>query len=239
LWLHEGLANYVSIGVTYYLGLTGAKDLEDSLTSTAAMIPQSEYHLVEAWPPYYTDPNSEFQYYAMAYTIVSKIGSAFKVKGEPFPGYDYYAAFFRLIEDKGEEPNSTAQIISDMEYVAPNASGVDSMFFNWGFDVPNVYLIYLRIQLLRQELLNSTSVFVPSMTKKLDEAERFLKGDDIQMAQELVTQVEAFINYYAMKHEMWSRLRASYLLQFLMAMLAAIVILFFSTIFFEKRKSSH
>jgi hypothetical protein len=198
LWLHEGLANYISIGVTYYLGLTGAKDLEDSLTSTAADIPQSEYHVVEAWSPSYTDPNySEFQHYAMAYAIVSAIGSAFPVKGQPFRGYGFYNALFSFIEANGQHPNSTLQIVSDMELVAPNGSEVASLFSMWGFDIPNVQQIYAQIQSLRNELQNPSpllSLFVPSMMAKLDEAERLLKNNDLAAAQEIVNEVDAFIN---------------------------------------------
>jgi len=198
LWLHEGLANYLSIQTTYYLGLPGAKDLEDSLFSTAAEIPQSEYHAVGAWSPSYTNPNyNEFQHYAIAFTIVSDIGSAFQVKGEPFTGYTYYSQLFRYIEAEGWKPNTTLQIISAMELIAPNGSEIASMFAAWGFDIPNAYQIYSQIQSLRKELINPSpiiSIFAPSMLAKLDEAERLLKANDVITAQEIVNEVEAFIN---------------------------------------------
>jgi hypothetical protein len=198
LWLHEGLANYVAIGITYYLGLPGAKDLEDSLRSEAANIPPSEYHVIETWTPSYTNPNySEFQHYAMAFMVVSDVGSAFQVNGEQFPGYDYYAALFRYIEDKGDKPNTTFQIVSDMELEAPNGSKVAQLFANWAFDIPNVYQLYAQIQSLRNELRNPSpliSLFAPSMMAKLDEAERLLKENDLVTAQEIVNEVDAFIN---------------------------------------------
>jgi len=198
LWLHEGLANYVGIQLTYYLGLPGARDLEDSLVFEAARIPQSEYHIIDGWTPSRTNPSySVFQHYAIAFEIVREIGSAFQGEGEPFPGYDYYDALFRSIEEKGELPNSTWQVLSAMEFAAPNGSKVASMFRSWDFDIPDVFQIYSQILSLKETLRNPSpliSPFVPSMMAKLDEAERLLRSNEILMAQELVMEVEAFIN---------------------------------------------
>jgi len=198
LWLHEGLANYVGIQLTYFLGLPGARDLEDSLVFEAARIPQSEYHVVDGWTPSRTNPSySVFQHYSIAYEIVREIGSAFQDEGEPFPGYDYYSALFGSMEEKGELLNSTWQVLSAMEFAAPNGSKVASMFQSWNFDIPDVFMIYSQIQSLKEKLRNPPpliSPFVPSMMAKLDEAERLLRSNEILMAQELVREVEAFIN---------------------------------------------
>lgn len=89
------------------------------------------------------------------------------------------------------------QIISAMELIAPNGSEIASMFAAWGFDIPNAYQIYSQIQSLRKELNNPSpiiSIFAPSMLAKLDEAERLLKANDVITAQEIVNEVEAFIN---------------------------------------------
>jgi len=198
LWLHEGLANYVGIQLTYFLGLPGARDLEDSLVFEAARIPQSEYHIIDGWTPSHTNPSySVFQHYSIAFEIVREIGSAFQEEGEPFSGYDYYSALFRSIAEKGQLPNSTWHVLSAMELCASNGSKVASMFQSWNFDIPDVFMIYSRIESLKEELSDPSpliSPFVPSMMAKLDEAERLLRSNELLLAQELVREVEAFIN---------------------------------------------
>jgi len=198
LWLHEGLANYVGIQLTYFLGLPGARDLEDSLVFEAARIPQSEYHIVDGWTPSHTNPSySVFQHYSIAFEIVREVGLAFEEEGEPFSGYDYYSSLFKTIEEKGQLPNSTWHVLSAMEFCAPNGSKVASMFQSWNFDIPDVFMIYSRIESLKEELSDPSpliSPFVPSMMAKLDEAERLLRSNELLMAQELVREVEAFIN---------------------------------------------
>lgn len=216
LWVHEGLANYVGIEMTYFLGLPGARDIEESLMFEAARIPRSQYHIVEDWTPSYANPSySIFQHYAIAYEMIRELGAEFREDGEPFSGYDYYADVFQTIVGGGQRPNSTLQLLSAMELASPNGSEVDSMFLAWEFRVPDISKLYERIQSLREKLRDSPpliSFFVPSMLAKLAEAERLLKGDNILLAQELVSEVEAFVG------RMWMVMGALLLMGAVLAM---------------------
>ncbi|MGQ9513961.1 MAG: hypothetical protein ACUVTL_02755 [Thermoproteota archaeon] len=198
LWLHEGLANYVSIEITYFLGLPGARDLENSLEEAAAMVPKSEYHMVDTWTTTKTDPRySEFQHYAVAYSIISDIGLASKEGGEPFDGYNFFEKIFRSIVQRGQRMNSTWHIVSLMEAESKNGSRIASMFLSWNFNIPNIFQIQSQIDSLRERLSNPSpiiSLFVPSILVKLDEAENYLENQNLMMAQQLVREAEAFVD---------------------------------------------
>jgi len=198
LWVHEGFANYVSIEATYLLGLPGARDLEESLRDEAATVPVSEYHMVEDWTTERTNPRySVFQHYAVAYSIISDIGKEFRNEGEPFDGYTFFANIFHEMVQKGLRLDSTLQIVSLMEAASTNGSRIASMFMSWNFNVLDIYQIYSRIESLREKLRDPSpilSLFAPSMLAKLVEAENFLESENFMLAQELVREVEAFMD---------------------------------------------
>jgi hypothetical protein len=154
--------------------------------------------MVEDWTTERTNPRySVFQHYAVAYSIISDIGKAFRNEGEPFDGYTFFANIFHEMVQKGLRLDSTLQIVSLMEAASTNGSRIASMFMSWNFNVLDIYQIYSRIESLREKLRDPSpilSLFAPSMLAKLVEAENSLESENFMLAQELVREVEAFMD---------------------------------------------
>lgn len=137
LWLHEGMAQYISVTTVASLDYEGAKqekdNLENSATALIQQLADDNFSVIQLqdWSPSYQPPNVEVAYlYTAAYYVVSQMPKIVQQDG-----LDYYGRFFKLINGvKVNNLNVLALYLS----TAANASVALSLQ-RWGFTVTDLY----------------------------------------------------------------------------------------------------
>lgn len=117
LWVHEGLAEYISTTLTK--NLPASIDRIETLKNLAKNL--NTYGFIENWKP--SDQiNNILVYYAASYTVFDKLG-------EKYGGLNSYAKFFRLLSKKNI---SSTQDVVEVLNSAWNTD-VTPLFIEWGF----------------------------------------------------------------------------------------------------------
>ncbi len=141
LWVHEGLANYLSTEFLKDLGYP----VENLTYEDLEKIPQTtggNYGFLQDWRPGYHTQNVGLYYAASLYII--------KTIGDRYGGLQLYSKMFRQIVDDKVTISSTGQFIDYLGKAA--GSDLTLIFKNWGFTVerPRVqiekgrdYLLYI------------------------------------------------------------------------------------------------
>jgi hypothetical protein len=144
LWLHEGMAQYISVNIVSGLGYEGAEtereNLENSATSLVQFLGGEHFDSIglQRWSPSYQPSNADVSsLYAASYYVVSRLPQVVKRDG-----FEYYRDFFELV---GELPSGFDRVkvkgISELALYlsqAANAS-VASTLKRWGFTVADLY----------------------------------------------------------------------------------------------------
>jgi len=129
LWFHEGMAQYVSVEIAESLGYEGAgmikRDLENR-TSFLEAITGRDLSFLVYWSPSNTPRNLDTLYTA-AYYVVSRLA-------EKHGGLNYYARFFKLLNNKIEDNAMLCYYLS----LAANKSIADELNA-LGFNIPDLY----------------------------------------------------------------------------------------------------
>ncbi len=122
LWVHEGLAEYLSIELGKQAGLgEGVEDREVALSSVASQLPS--YGFVEDWS--FNQPGDLTSYYAASYMV-------FKRLADEYGGLELYDKFFNCTRSRApvDESSEAVECLS-------LAAGVDlkPLFASWGFEL--------------------------------------------------------------------------------------------------------
>jgi hypothetical protein len=132
LWLHEGLAEYLSIKLTMNMGWTGALSRVKTLENIAKQL-SDNYGFVQWWNPLQT-PSNILSYYAASYMIV-------KTVVEENGGISFLQKLFREI--KGTTISDTNTLIHYMSIAA--GRDLTLKFISFGFKVTEESEIYKMI----------------------------------------------------------------------------------------------
>jgi hypothetical protein len=132
LWLHEGLAEYLSINLTLSMGWTGASSRMQTLEEVAKQL-NGNYGFVQWWNPMQT-PSNVLDYYAASYMIVKTIV-------EENGGISFLQKLFREIN--GETISDTDTLIHYMNMAA--GRDLTLKFISFGFKLTGESEIYRMI----------------------------------------------------------------------------------------------
>jgi hypothetical protein len=117
LWVHEGLAEFISTSLTK--NLPASIDRIKTLDNIAKNL--SNYGFIENWNPS-EQVNNILTYYAASYTV-------FKRLSELYGGLNGYAKFFRVLS--GRSVSSTQDIVRALNDAW--STDVTPLFIKWGF----------------------------------------------------------------------------------------------------------
>jgi len=137
LWLHEGMAQYLSVAFVLNLGYEGARQEKENLENGSTQLIQrlggENFNLInlQDWTPSYQPSNVDTSaLYVASYYVVSRLPQIVNREG-----LDYYSRFFKLINGvKVNNINVLALYLS----TAANAS-VALTLQRWGFKVTDLY----------------------------------------------------------------------------------------------------
>ncbi len=152
LWLHEGLAQYVSIEIVSRLGYEGAQMMRQEQWKAWAQLKQTQGENVgflKFWNPS-RQPQDIWVYYVAAYYVVSSLAEA---RG----GLDYYARFFALLED--ERIDDTATLAYYLSLAADES--VVRKLNNWGFGIPDLYIYSPLLSNVEQAVDDVSPLYQP------------------------------------------------------------------------------
>ncbi|RLG45875.1 MAG: hypothetical protein DRN81_00385 [Thermoproteota archaeon] len=141
LWVHEGLANYLSTEFLKDLGYP-AENLTYEDLNEVPQTTRGKYGFLQDWRPGDRVLNIGLYYAASLYII--------KTIGDQYGGLRFYSKLFKLIVDDKATISSTGQFVDYLSKAA--GSDLTPMFKSWGFSVerPGVqvekerdYLLYV------------------------------------------------------------------------------------------------
>jgi len=131
LWLHEGMAQYVSVTMVERLGYEGAvqekNNLEQGASQLISLLRGEKFGFLQNWSPS-VSPTDLGNYYIASYFVVSRLAQDY---GE----LDYYQRFFELIQGVDVD---NIDILTLYLSRAANAS-VALTLQGWGFSVIDLY----------------------------------------------------------------------------------------------------
>jgi len=137
LWLHEGMAQYISVTTVANLDYEGARQEKENLENAATALIQSladvNFSVIQLqdWSPSYQPSGVDVGYlYAASYYVVSQLPEIVQRDG-----LDYYGSFFKLIN--GVMVNNLSVLALYLS-TAANASVALSLQ-RWGFTVTDLY----------------------------------------------------------------------------------------------------
>ncbi len=124
LWFHEGLANYVGIGVSRSAGQGGVSTGED-LVNEARSIAKQGLTFVYRWRPDYEVPGyTTFQHYAASYYIVANISQTLaSPKDEVIPGQIFLSSLFDNLRKSGSRLDTTDRLAT-LAFISANMSAL-------------------------------------------------------------------------------------------------------------------
>jgi len=152
LWLHEGLAQYVSIEVVKRLEYEGATMMKQVLEDRVSqIIPHIRNNLgfLLHWTPSYQPQDWEVLYTA-AYYVISRLA-------ETYGGLDYYTHFFKLINGVAVSNNNV------LGYYLSLAAGrsVVATLNSWGFNLVDLFAYSTFISEVEEAVSNVNPIYQP------------------------------------------------------------------------------
>lgn len=138
LWVHEGLAEYVSIELGKWMGLgEGVEERERRLASAALRLPSLGF--VQYWR--LDQPGDSTLYYAASYMVFRRLA-------EEFGGLDFLKSFFSCAAANAPI-SDTSEVVRCLSLAA--GRDLTPLFLEWGFDVDAASLEAL-LELVEREL---------------------------------------------------------------------------------------
>ncbi len=143
LWLHEGMAQYISVTTVSNMGYEGGQtdktNLESSAESLAQQLGQDFSSIrLQQWSPSFQPPTATVnELYAASYYVTSRLPQIVRRDG-----FEYYADFFELIGNltvgsNGEKVTNINELAFYLSQAAN--SSVALTLTRWGFTVANFY----------------------------------------------------------------------------------------------------
>ncbi|MCS7096882.1 MAG: hypothetical protein NZ926_00120 [Candidatus Methanomethylicia archaeon] len=163
LWVHEGLAEYLSIKLTIETGWEGALSRKKTLESTALKL-GGKYGFVQWWNPVQT-PQNIADYYAASYMIIKEV-----VEG--YGGLTLLQKLFNRI--KGSTISDTNTFIEYLNIAA--GKDLTMKFMGWGFKISEGIQVYQYIVEAKYLLMN----------KRLAQPIAFIANTLLDLAQNLL-----------------------------------------------------
>ena len=152
LWFHEGMAQYVSMGIANTIGFEGAgtmiNEMETAISELKLVVGE-DFGFLQQWS-ITSQPQDVGSYYAAAYHVVKSLA-------ENQSGLAYYARFFKLMN--GETITSNSELgyylsLTSKESVAESLN-------IWGFNVPDLYLYSPMLGNVKRVLSEVNPLFQP------------------------------------------------------------------------------
>jgi hypothetical protein len=151
LWFHEGMAQYVSIGIAEKLGYTGAGMIKESMEESVKDLEErlgGNLGFLTEWTPS-TRPQDFNTLYAAAYYVVSRLAEN--------RGLDYYASFFRVINGRKIEDSVALCYYLSLASDEPVAAKLNA----WGFNIPDLYTYSPLLREIEAAIKDVDPIFQP------------------------------------------------------------------------------
>lgn len=145
LWIHEGIAEYLSLTIGRSLGYAEAVAMHESGLVSVWKELDDNLGFVQRWTPFYTPPQGLRYCYAASYYI-------FKTLCEEYGELDYLRRLFELF--KKIDWNNDTQIIEAFGLAANNVTGVFALFHKWGFEFKSPPSTTFLISKVKKDVLS-------------------------------------------------------------------------------------
>ncbi|MEM2213933.1 MAG: hypothetical protein QXD66_05155 [Candidatus Nezhaarchaeales archaeon] len=148
LWIHEGVAQYMSLVVGYQLGYCEAFEMYEGTLESGLKKLGNYLGFVQKWSPYSEPPEDIGQYYAASYCII-------KTLCDRYGGLDYLKRLFSILKQLSPiDWYDDVKIIEAFGVAAGNVSEVVDLFHKWGFEVKEPSLIIPSISQIKESISN-------------------------------------------------------------------------------------
>ncbi len=143
LWIHEGVAEYISLTIGRSLGYARAVDMHECGLVSVWRELDDNLGFVQKWTPFYTPPQGLRYCYAASYYI-------FKTLCDEYGGLNYLKRLFELF--KRIDWSNDTQIIEAFGLAANNVTGIFALFHKWGFEFKEPLQITLLISRVKRNI---------------------------------------------------------------------------------------
>lgn len=126
LWIHEGVAEYISLTLGLQRGYYDAVEIHESSLTVAWNSTNNYLGFIQKWTPFYTPPQDLRLCYAASYYI-------FKTLCDKYGGLDYLKMLFKTF--RGIDWNNDTQVIEAFGIAAGDVNEVFKLFREWGFEL--------------------------------------------------------------------------------------------------------
>ena len=140
LWIHEGIAEYLSLNMGRRLGYLKAVDMHERDLKYAWRFLNEDLGFIQRWTPFYVPPQGLKLCYAASYYVIKHLC-------DEYGGLNYLKALFR--EFKHVDWGNETQVIEAFGVAANDVEGVFELFERWGFEVsvpPKASLIIAQVK---------------------------------------------------------------------------------------------
>ncbi|RLF07445.1 MAG: hypothetical protein DRJ60_02625 [Thermoprotei archaeon] len=145
LWIHEGVAEYLSLTIGRSLGYAKAVDMHEGGLVSVWKELDDNLGFVQKWTPFYTPPQGLRYCYAASYYI-------FKTLCDEYGELSYLKRLFKLF--KGIDWSNDTQIVEVFGLAANNVTGIFALFHKWGFEFKEPLQMTLLISRVKRDVLS-------------------------------------------------------------------------------------
>ena len=155
LWIHEGIAEYLSLTLGREMGYHSAVEVHETSLENNLKRSSGNLGFIQKWTPFSVPPQELGPYYAASYKVFNvlceKYGGLSYLKRlfATFKGFDYFDWYdeYRVIEAFGE--------------AAGNIDEVVELFLEWGFEVKGSSRFVPRVSQVREKVSGLPSWLEP------------------------------------------------------------------------------
>lgn len=129
LWIHEGIAQYMSLTMGSHLGYYDAVEIHSSTLKTSLSRLGNDLSFVNKWTPYSIPPQELDLYYAASYYIVNTLC-------DKYGGLNYLIKLFNVFKQFSSiDWYDNTKVIKAFGIAADDVNEVIELFREWGFEV--------------------------------------------------------------------------------------------------------
>ncbi|MEM4576567.1 MAG: hypothetical protein QW701_03775 [Candidatus Nezhaarchaeales archaeon] len=126
LWIHEGIAEYISLALGLQRDYYDAVEIHESLLTTVWNKMDNYLGFIQKWTPFYVPSQDLRLCYAASYYI-------FKTLCDRYGGLEYLKSLFKAFRDI--DWNNDTQVIEAFGIAAGDVNEVFKLFREWGFEL--------------------------------------------------------------------------------------------------------
>lgn len=155
LWVHEGIAQYMSLAVGFHLGYYDAVEMHTNTLESGLSELGNDLSFVRRWTPSSIPRGEVYRYYVASYYII-------KTLCDEYGGLDYLKRLFNIFKQLSPiDWYDDAKVIEAFGKAAGDVNEVFELFRGWGFEVEDLSLLIPNISQIRENISRMPSWLEP------------------------------------------------------------------------------